>query len=131
VCGHYAVSTGKEGELEDGVVGRPNSERPPLHRCLHDWLGYPAYSCCWDGAPCYVPPRLAVPCRGEFGVLELDVVITVRCVVCHCQLFGFASFLHSACPAPASTLVGHKSVMSSALQFTLCPLTAPQLNACA
>jgi len=48
----------------------------------------------------------------------------VRCVVSHCQLFGFNPFLHFAFPAPASTLVGHKSVMSPALQFTVCPLPA-------
>jgi hypothetical protein len=52
------------------------------------------------------------------------VMIMVRCVVCHCQSFGFTSFLHSAFPAPAHTPVGHKSVMNPALHFTLCPLPA-------
>jgi len=57
VCGHYEVSNGKEEELEEGVVGRTISERPPtLHRCFHDRLGYPASSCCWDGALCYLLP---------------------------------------------------------------------------
>jgi hypothetical protein len=54
----------------------------------------------------------------------LTVMIMVRCVVHHCQRFGFAPFFHSAFPAPARTPVDHKSVMNPALQFALCPLPA-------